>query len=123
MTRASDFLRASITACAALACLAMLPTAQADTRPDKKKMVASLRVNYADLDLARPMDAQVLFARIKQAAFRACGGDPREHRNYDMMPNRVEAAFQECREDAVVRAVATLPTSVAFNTVELSDSF
>lgn len=103
-------LRASIPAWIALACLAIYPAAQADTRPEKKMLVASVRVMYADLDLTQPVDAQVLLGRIKKAAFLACGGNPRRHMSYAMMPDRVEAVFRECREDAVARAIATIHT-------------
>lgn len=110
MKCAFDSLRASIPAWITLACLATLP-AQADMRPEKKKLVASVPVTYADLDLNQPADAQRLLGRIKDAAYRACGGDPRQHANYYlMMPGRVESAYRECREDAVARAVAMIPT-------------
>lgn len=107
MTRVFECIRASIPAWAALAALAILPAAQADTRPVPKKLVTTVRVPYADLDLTQREDAQALLGRIKKAAFRACGGDPRRHPNYDMMPGRVEAAYRACREEAVARAIAT----------------
>lgn len=104
-----EFTRASIPAWAALVCLA-IPAAQADTRPEKKMLVASVRVTYADLDLTQREDAQTLLGRIQDAAYRACGGDPRRHMNYDVMPTRVQAVFKECREDAVARAIAEIHT-------------
>ncbi|WP_129780753.1 UrcA family protein [Peristeroidobacter soli] len=91
----------------ALACLAF-QAAQAAPRPGTTRQLLSENVNYADLDLTREQDAQVLMVRIKDAAYRVCGGDPRRHVAYDLMPARVEFAFKECREGAVARAVATI---------------
>lgn len=91
----------------ALACFATQP-AQAESQAVKKNFVARESVVYADLDLTRASDAEVLLGRIKQAAYRVCGGDPRNHVGYDLMPGRIELAFKECREDAVERAIATV---------------
>ena len=91
----------------ALACVATQP-AQAESQAVKKNFVASERVVYTDLDLTRASDAEVLLGRIKEAAFRVCGGDPRSHVGYDLMPGRIELAFKECREEAVERAIATI---------------
>jgi UrcA family protein len=110
MIRCSRLLPASIPLWIALASLASFPAAQADTRPEKKRLVASVPVTYADLDLNRPADARVLLQRIKQAAYRACGGDPRRHTSYTIIPRRVEMAFRECREDAVAHAITTIHT-------------
>lgn len=103
----SQLIRASIPVGIALACFAIQPAAQADSRAEKK-LVGSERVVYTDLDLTRASDAQVLLGRIKDAAYRVCGGDPRGHVGYDLMPGRVESAFKECREEAVTRAVASI---------------
>jgi UrcA family protein len=103
----SKLIRASIPVGIALACFTIQPAAQADSRSEKK-LVASERVVYADLDLTRASDAQVLLGRIKDAAYRVCGGDPRGHVGYDLMPGRVEFAFRVCRDEAVTRAVATI---------------
>jgi UrcA family protein len=105
MKYAFEFMRAAIPAGALLACLAIHPSAQAETRPEKKELVTRVRVTYADLDLTRQLDAQVVLGRIQAAAFRACGGNPRRHIRYDVMPGRVEAVFKECREEAVARAI------------------
>lgn len=91
----------------ALACFATQP-AQAESRPVKKNFVGSESVVYTDLDLTRESDAEVLLGRIKEAAFRVCGGDPRNHVGYDLMPGRIELAFRECREEAVERAIASV---------------
>jgi UrcA family protein len=98
--------RASIPVAIALACFAIQPAAQAKSRPAKKNLVASESVVYTDLDLNRAEDAEILLSRIKDAAFRVCGGDPRSHVGYDLMPGRVESAFRECRAEAVERAIS-----------------
>lgn len=99
--------RACISVGIALACVAIQP-AQAESRPSKKNLIASETVMYTDLDLTRTSDADILIGRIKDAAYRVCGGDPRGHMGYDLMPGRVEWAFRECREEAVSRAVANI---------------
>jgi UrcA family protein len=104
MKRTVELIRASIPVGIALACLAIQPAAQAAS----VNMLPSERVTFADLDLDRAADAEVLIGRIKDAAFRVCGGDPRNHVAYDLMPARVELAYRECREGAVARAVATI---------------
>lgn len=101
-------LRAAIPVGIALACLAIQPAAQADSRPEMKYLVRAVRVSFGDLDLNRASDAEILMGRLKKAAFRACGGDPRGHVGYDMMPGRVESAFRDCRGAAVERAVAII---------------
>ena len=95
---------------AAFICLAIQPAAHAETRPEKKQLVATVRVSYADLDLTRQEDAEILLGRIKKAAFRACGGKPQQHINFNVMPDRVTAVFKECREDAVARAIGAIQT-------------
>jgi UrcA family protein len=100
--------RASIPVAIALACFAIQPAAQAESRPPMKNLVASESVVYTDLDLDQAEDADILLGRIKEAAFRVCGGDPRGHVGYDLMPSRVERAFRECREEAVERAIAAV---------------
>jgi len=104
-------IRASIPVWLALTGVVIHSAAQAESRLDSKKFVGSVRVSCADLDIARPEDARVLMGRIKDAAYRACGGDPRRHMSYTLIPVRVEAAFKECREDAVARAMATVEST------------
>jgi UrcA family protein len=70
--------------------------------------LASIRVAYSDLDLSREADARTLLERIGQAAYRACGGNPRRHPTYELMPRYTKAVFEECRNDAVTRAVTTI---------------
>ena len=111
MKSAVKLIRASIPMWLALTGVAIHSSAQAEARQDSRKFVGSVRVSYADLDLAQPADAEVLLGRIKHAAYRACGGDPRRHMSYTLIPARVEAAYKECREDAVARAMATVESS------------
>jgi UrcA family protein len=108
MKRIFNLVRASIPVSIALACFAVQPAAHAELVARKTKLVASEHVMYSDLDLSRAGDAQILLGRIKEAAFRVCGGDPREHVAYDLMPARIELAFRECRAAAVERAIATV---------------
>lgn len=112
MKCASKLIRASIPVWLALTGVAIHSAAQAETRLDEKRFVGSERVSYADLDIDRPEDAQVLMSRIKNAAYRVCGGDPRRHMSYTLIPGRVEAAFKECREDAVAQAMAAVESSM-----------
>ncbi|HEY5755335.1 MAG TPA: UrcA family protein [Steroidobacter sp.] len=106
MKRTFELVRASIPVGIALACFAIQPAAQAETQTVKKNLLASERVVYTDLDLTQAQDAEVLLGRIKEAAYRVCGGDPRSHVGYDLMPGRVEWAFRECRDEAITRAIA-----------------
>ena len=68
--------------------------------------VGSVPVRYQDLDLRQSADARVLLGRLEQAAVEACGGNPRFHSSYDLMPRRTVEVFQECRRNAVATAVA-----------------
>jgi UrcA family protein len=62
-------------------------------------------VRYHDLDLRKEADAQVLLGRLESAAVTACGGNPRFHPSYELMPKRTVEVFQECRRNAVATAV------------------
>lgn len=107
----SRFVRASLPTCLALAFVVIHPAAQAESRQEKKNLVGSVSVSYADLDLEQPADAEILVGRIKKAAYQVCGGEPWRHTNYYMMPGRVERAFKECRADAVARAIAAVESA------------
>lgn len=111
MMRFLESIRLTSPAWATLLCFAINPAAQA-TAPAEKKLVRIVRVAYADLDLTRQADVELLLGRIENAAYRACGGDPRRHRSYDVIPRRTEAVFKECREDAIARAVGTINAPV-----------
>jgi UrcA family protein len=68
--------------------------------------LGSVQVRYPDLDLHRSADAQVLLGRLERAAVQACGGNPKFHPSYEVMPRRTVEVFQECRRNAVAAAVA-----------------
>ncbi len=68
----------------------------------------SVKVNYSDLDLASDSDARELLGRLDRAAFEACGGNERFYPAYKTRVGRAAELFQECREDALSRAVATV---------------
>lgn len=85
-----------------LIAVALTTNAQASV---ERERILSVAVSRADLDLTRPADAAVLLQRVETAARKACGGDPRRHPSYEVMPRYVRKAFAECRVDAVARAV------------------
>lgn len=97
---------------AAFLFLASNPTAQASSHPQAKKLVGTVRVPYADLDLTQQSHVQILLDRIEKAAYRACGGNPRRHPGYGLVPRRTEAVYKECREEAVARAVGEIDAPV-----------
>ena len=68
-------------------------------------VVARVHVAYNDLDLQSPAGAQTLLERLKRAAYRACGGDPKLHRAYRTRPEKTIKVYEECRADAMKRAV------------------
>jgi UrcA family protein len=90
--------------------LGILPASQAATHPPAKRLVGKARVSYADLDLNRPSDVQILLDRIEEAAYHACGGNPRRHPGYGLIPRRTEAVYAECQRDALARAVRKVNT-------------
>ena len=73
----------------------------------KTGRIASVRVRISDLDLRKDADVQVLLGRLEQAAFTACGGDPRLHWLYPLS-SYVAKVFRQCRRDAIATAVATI---------------
>jgi UrcA family protein len=111
MMRFLESIRLTSPAWATLLCFAINPAAQA-TASAEKKLVRTVRVAYADLDLTRQADVQRLLGRIENAAYRACGGDPRRHPSYRVIPRRTEVVFKECREAAIARAVGTIDAPV-----------
>jgi UrcA family protein len=112
MKRVLESIRLTSPAWAALLCLAINPAAQAKLPSAEKKLVGTVRVAYADLDLTQETDVQLLLGRIENAAYRACGGDPRRHPSYGVMPRRTKAVFKECREDAITRAFGAMDAPV-----------
>ena len=74
----------------------------------KSVEVRRVTVSYGDLDLGTLGDARVLLTRLQKAAFHACGGDPRLNTDYGIMGPHIEKLYQDCRDDAVARAVDTV---------------
>ena len=107
-------------ACRRLACIALaLPAfggcALTALQPIRQPQpLASVRVAYSDLDLSREADVSTLLERIGQAAYWACGGNPRRHPAYELMPRYTKAVFQECRDDAIARAVSAIGAPALF---------
>lgn len=112
MKRIIESLPVTSPAWAAVLFLAINPVAQAKLPSPEKQFVKSVRVTYTDLDLSQQADVQILLDRIEKAAYRACGGNPRRHPSYSVMPNHTEAVFKECREDAIARAVGVIDAPV-----------
>jgi UrcA family protein len=90
---------------ASLACAFLAPQARPDEAPAKRKLVARVHVVYDDLNIEKVADARVLLDRLKRAAYRACGGNPRYHYAYAVMPHHTTEVFRECREEALSTAV------------------
>lgn len=59
----------------------------------------SVKVSYADLDLAEAAGARTLYARIQSAAREVCGPQP------GVLDLREAAHYQACHAQAVARAV------------------
>lgn len=112
MKRLFESLRVICPASAAVLLFAVQPAAHAWQPSSALRLVGTERVSYADLDLSREADGEVLLGRIKKAAYRACGGDPRRHPSYTLLPRRVEMAYKDCREDAIARAIDSIDTPV-----------
>ena len=96
-----------------VAAIGLIAAAQGATAaPSAERLaIGKVTVPYADLDLGTPADAFVMLTRLEGAAKRACGGDPRLNReNNFLFP--VEKRYQDCRSDAVSRAVVKVGASV-----------
>jgi UrcA family protein len=74
----------------------------------KTERLASIKVRVADLDLRNDAHVQMLLGRLEQAAVKACGGNPKSHRSYELMPHYTTKVFRDCQHDAIARAVATI---------------
>jgi UrcA family protein len=70
--------------------------------------VGRVTVSYSDLDLSARGDARVMLTRLQHAAYKACGGDARMHPDYNLMWQHVDKAYQDCRNDAVSKAVVAV---------------
>ncbi|MBM0105595.1 UrcA family protein [Steroidobacter sp. S1-65] len=112
MKRLFESLRVMCPASAAVLLFAVQPAAHAWQPSSALRLVGTERVSYADLDLSRKADAEILLARIKKAAYRACGGDPQRHPAYTFLSRRVERAYKDCREDAIARAIDSVDAPV-----------
>src|SRR5689334_6085777 len=75
------------------------------TPETKYNLVAKVHVAYDDLDLQSTDGARTLLERLKQAAYRACGGNPKLHPAYRTRPEKTLEVYAECRSDAMKRAV------------------
>ena len=91
---------------AATLALTMLgPTAWCKSPDMKWQVVGKVHVELKDLDLANPADARTLLERLTQAAYRACGGDPKRDNHYRTRPEQTVKVYEECRANAVKRAI------------------
>jgi UrcA family protein len=75
---------------------------------DRLERIGSIVVKYHDLDLRKEADAQVLLQRLERAAKTACGGNPKMNRAYEVIPRYTLEVFQECRREAIARAVTQI---------------
>lgn len=91
---------------ASLVVLASAPAVHGRELP--LEQIASVRVDYSDLDLSRESDSHILLDRLERAAYVACGGAPSMHRSYELMPRFIQRVYRECRENAVSRALTEL---------------
>ena len=71
----------------------------------KFESVGKIHVGYADLDLHRATDVQVLWNRIVKAGYDACGGNPKSNRRYLDQKWQVIRTYEECRTEAIREAV------------------
>jgi UrcA family protein len=82
--------------------------AHADISNPPERITGRSAVYYGDLDLTLPQDAKIMLQRIEQAAKKACGG----HRTFSTYTGRLDDTFDECRSEAVTRAVRQLSAPV-----------
>jgi UrcA family protein len=105
---------------AGMAVLAHAQTAQAGA--PKRELIDSVTVTYTDLDLRNDAGARAMLKRLENAAYRACGGDPRTQPAYKIMPKHVTRVINECRDDALARAVASVNEKALWQVFASSDS-
>jgi UrcA family protein len=65
-------------------------------------------VHYGDLNLDAEQDARIMLQRIERAAKKACGG----HASVSSYMGTLDPTFEECRGNAVRRAVKQLGAPV-----------
>jgi UrcA family protein len=92
---------------AAIGVIATMQIAVAEM-PGERVEVGRVTVSYSDIDLGNVGDVRLMLGRLEQAAYRACGGDPRWNPNYKLLWSTLNAQYRQCRSDAVSRAVATV---------------
>jgi UrcA family protein len=80
--------------------------AHADSSADDPGTIIRGRsvVHYDDLNIDTEQDAKSLLQRIERAARKACGGHP----TFSSYTGALDHTFEECRGDAVQRAVKQL---------------
>lgn len=100
------FHRARLAIAAAIAMSAFTASATAAEMPDVRAY--STKVSYSDLDLTKEADARQMLERLERASFKVCGGNERFYPAYKTQTGRMARFFQECRDDALARAVATV---------------
>jgi UrcA family protein len=76
--------------------------------PGERVEVGRVTVSYGDIDLGNVADVRLMLGRLEQAAYRACGGDPRWNPSYALLWGTLNAEYRQCRSDAVSRAVTTV---------------
>lgn len=95
---------------AAIGLIAAAQSASAAARAERLAMQKVI-VPYGDLDLGTPADAFVMLTRLEGAAKRACGGNPHLNRERNVL-FPLEKRYQDCRSDAVSRAVVKVGASL-----------
>jgi UrcA family protein len=90
---------------AALALTLLSSAAWCEEPGQKTQLIGKIHVELKDLNLNRPADARTLLDRLRQAAWTACGGDPKLHDSYRTRPEQTLRVYEECRENAVKRAI------------------
>ena len=67
----------------------------------------SIKVRFSDLDLTKKEDAREMLGRLERAASTVCGGKERFYYSpHTTYTGRSSKLFEECREDALSRAIA-----------------
>jgi UrcA family protein len=94
--------RARIIGASILAIAAIGVAGSALAQSDDPGAPRSVRVSYADLDLANRAGAAEAFARIRNAAGHVCDGGA------DIRMLERQAQYARCRSEAIARAVDTL---------------
>jgi UrcA family protein len=100
------FQRLKLAVVAGIAMTAFTMSAMAAETP--RVRAYSVKVNYSDLDLTKEEDAREMLGRLERAASIVCGGNDRFSVAYKSPTGRSARFFEECREDALSRAVATV---------------